>query len=407
MRQKLIIILLILLYIKFFSYTGFDNVLWGRISRILALALSIILLFQSAYRPRTFVDKTVIMLMLVPWLSLIPAYVLHGQGFMDTTMVTMQNLTYSMYFLFSRPGYRKVNLEKILLIFGIAYCSIYIIQQFTYPTLIFSNSEFGDTSRGSNVRISLFGGEFCIILLFMAYSKVISQHKIIKPLVVFIIAIFTVYLMSVRQIYFTVAISLFLGLFLSKKIKFYQFSIVAIFAAIVYYNFDSWFGAFVEMSGKDDWSYEARSMSWAFYGITYNGGKILAILLGNGDPQTGTAYANEISSFQSMYGENIGLWREDIGIVGVYSVYGLVYVAVIAYFFYHVFKERKHIDLYLKLFALYMLMEMPAIQYFTGGSGNTAANIVALYLFQASLLKNKYGIDYWHKRKNTLKPTIL
>lgn len=406
MRQKLIIILLILLNIKFFSYVYIDVVNWGRICRIVSFVISFILLIKCAYKPRTFIDRTVILLMIIPWLSLIPAKILHGQSFVQSSMVTIQNLTYSIYFLLSRPGYRKTNMRKIAISLGLIFCSIYILQQFTYPNLFFSNTDEA-SSRGDNIRMSIFGSEFCILLLFMAYSKLISQRKIIVPLMIFIVSAITIYLMSVRQIYLTVAISLIFGLFVSKKIRFYQFVILAILGVVVYYNFNNWFGAFVEMSNKDDWSYQARSLSWAFYGITYNDGNPLAILMGNGDPYTGSAYAKQIASFQSMYGENLGLWRSDVGIVGVYSTYGLAYVSVIIYFFYNVYKQRKFLDLYLRLFSLFMLLELPAIQYFSGGPGDIAPTLVALYLFQASLLKNKYGIDYWYKRKNTLKPTIL
>lgn len=360
--------------------------MWGRWSRALIFFVSGLLLLLSAYRVKTFIDKTVLLLMLVPWLSLIPAYLLHGQSMYQTSTITMNNLAYSIYFLLWR--YKKVNYEKLLICFGLVFALIYIVQQVTYPTILFSNTEMGSL-RGSNVRFSIFGNEFLLFLFLYAYVQLLNRYKTQVFLLLIIICAVTIYFMSVRQIYLTMALTILLGLFMTKRIRLYQLSVVSVVGIVIYMNFDDWFGAFIEMSGKDDWSYEARTLSWIFYGITYNKGNLLAMLLGNGDPYELSEYGKEIAGFQTLYREDMGLWRSDIGIVGTYSLYGAVYIAVIIYFFYHVFKERKYFDLHLQLFALFMLFEMPMIQYFQSGLSGIVPHALILYLYRVSYLKNK------------------
>jgi len=385
MKLKLIIVIsLLLLYIQFFSFREFDDVLYGRLSRIVALFLTAILLILTAYKTKNFIDKIVIGLMIIPWLSLISALTLHNQDYADTASVTCINFVYSLYFLLIY--FKSIDAIKIVIMFGFIWCILNVLQQYTYPNFLFGKQI---SSRNDFLNFHVFGSEFGILFIFYEFSMFINARKIWKPLMFFLLGLYAIYLMSTRQVLVCVAISCIFGLFQSKRIKFYQFTIVTVFIIVLYFNFSTLFGHLIEVSNKEDWSYQARSMSWLFYGITYNKGNLLAILLGNGDANITTSYGQEIDRFQSLYGNNIGLWRDDVGIIGTYSIYGLFYIALVLYFFLKVIKEYKNFDLYLKMLTLYMLLELPAIFYFCGSIQSIACHSVILYVFRESYIRNK------------------
>ena len=126
-------------------------------------------------------------------------------------------------------------------------------------------------------------------------------------------------------------------------------------------------------------------MSYEYYGISQNGGNLFQILLGNGCPGRNSQYAIEINKLEEVY----GLFRADIGIVGMYSQYGLLYVINILAFFMYCFKMRKYIDLYLRMFIIFMITTSIMLWHFGLNFERISIMCLILYLIDKSISQHK------------------
>ena len=179
-------------------------------------------------------------------------------------------------------------------------------------------------------------------------------------------------------------ICLFAGLFLMKKISFKSLLLIGVVSLLVYVNANTLFGEFIEMTEEVDEDY-VRFWAYEFYGLTYNKGSILAFLLGNGSPYPPSRYFREIDNIEQSF----GLWRADIGIVGMYSQYGIIYVGIILWLFYYVFKQRKYIDTYLLMYVLFMAGTSIMLHHFAYKLSIVIIGCFILYLIEQNINKNK------------------
>lgn len=126
-----------------------------------------------------------------------------------------------------------------------------------------------------------------------------------------------------------------------------------------------------------------RFIAYNYYGLEYNNGSLLAAIIGNGDPGR-SAYGMEIARL-----EDFGLYRADIGIVGMYSLYGIFYVLVIIVFFAYTIKKRKYIAVYLQMYILYMLVTSIMLHHFGYSTHHIMTLCCVLYLTDKSIQINK------------------
>jgi len=145
---------------------------------------------------------------------------------------------------------------------------------------------------------------------------------------------------------------------------------------------ESLFGDYIEMS-EDINEDNIRLLSYDFYGIEYNKGQILPILFGNG-VEGMSAYGREIGNMQDM-----GLFRADIGIVGMYSWYGIFYVLTVLSFFIYITAKRKYIDVYLQMYVMFMLVTSVMLHHFGYSPHHIMTLCIILYLIDNSIKSRK------------------
>ena len=214
------------------------------------------------------------------------------------------------------------------------------------------------------------------------------HEKSSKYLLGILIALVGIYLLATRQIMAMSIICLFAGLFMMKKISVGSFVLIAIVSIIIYANAKTLFSEFIEMTESVDKDY-IRFLAYEFYGITYNKDSILAFLLGNGVPYPPSAYSQEIDKYEQSF----GLWRADIGIVGMYSWYGIIYAILILWFFTYVFKHRKYIDSYLLMYVLFMAGTSVMLHHFGYKLSNVITGCFIFYLIEMNISKNKQRLN--------------
>lgn len=390
--QLFITLLLITLYTKFLSFLAFNTLLWDRVSRITSAIILIFLFLNSGFKNKYPLSKMVKGFIIIPFISIIPAYVLHNQSFSDSFVTTFLYVTYVFFFLLTYFDIDDKKLIKFCLFLGIMYCIIVIVQQFTYPKFWFGNndeSERNISTRNGMLRFGIWGSEFVILLFFYCYEKCLTNKKILYPIIGFLLALVGIYLMSTRQILAASIFCCLLGLLFTKKIKFSYFILIAVIGYFINSYYDVLFSDYIEKTNTEDWSLEARLLSYKFYGIEYNKDSLLAFLLGNGMNRLSTSYGQEIYRMENLFGESMGLYRADIGYVGIYSWFGIFYILAITYFFYYTWKKRKYIDLYLKLYIWYMLTTGIMLHHFGYKMYTIVISCIIFYLIEKSIQRNK------------------
>lgn len=382
-----------MLYYKALSFIAFDKILWDRLSRVSALIILIYLIVHAGFKTHYGkLPKMITTLIVLPFISIIPAYIIHNQSFSDSLVTTSIHLIYVFFFLLVYWNIDERKLLKFCLTIGIIYCIIEIVQQFTYPQFWFGNNDESEKDisiRNGMLRFGVWGSEFAVLLFMYSYEKCLTSKRKLYPIIAFTLALIGIYLISTRQILVASIICCLLGLLFLKKIKLSYFLILFIIGYCIYSYSDVLFGDYIEKTNSEDWSLEARLLAYEFYGIEYNKGNLLAMLLGNGMNRLGTSYGTEIYKMENLFSEGVGLYRVDIGYVGMYSWFGIFYVLTVLYFFYYVWKERKYIDLYLKLYAWYMFMTGIMLHHFGCKIHIICMSCIICYLIEKSIRRNK------------------
>lgn len=388
-----ILLVLLLFFTNIFSIRGYDSDLYRNFTKIVLCILIIYTFFHWDKLKNIHIrfKKFVLGLIIIPILGFIPAYILHGQGILASLLGAHINLGYFFFFFLFLIKAKEEQIVKIFCILGICWSCIELVQQFTYPTYWFATrgDNFGQSLeiRNGIYRYSILGREFGLILLFYCFERFMHE-KSSKYLLGILIALVGIYLLATRQIMAMSIICLFAGLFMMKKISVGSFVLIAIVSIIIYANAKTLFGEFIEMTESVDKDY-IRFLAYEFYGITYNKDSILAFLLGNGVPYPPSAYSQEIDKYEQSF----GLWRADIGIVGMYSWYGIIYAILILWFFTYVFKHRKYIDSYLLMYVLFMAGTSVMLHHFGYKLSNVITGCFIFYLIEMNISKNKQRLN--------------
>lgn len=391
-KKILFIIILLLFFTHCFSYIGWSSS-FARRAEPLVLLIMLLQLFLLKGRLKTcriHLRPFIVSFIVIPFISFIPAYFIHDQGFINSFLASNFTLAYLLFFIYFALSFSPNTLLRILCVFGVFWVIIQCIQQVTYPHYWFATRfdtfEKSIEIRNGIYRYNTYGVPFGLILLFYSFQKFFELGKR-KFLIGIIMGLVGVYLTATRQIIASSLLCLLVGLFIMGKIKSSHLLMFFIMASIIYYNADSLFGDFIEMTEDVDEDY-IRFIAYNYFGLEYNGGNLLAFLFGNGiDFQSNvfySPYGSEIMRLQEQ-----GLHRSDIGIVGMYSYFGIFYVITVLLFFIYMIRNRKNIEPYLQMYILYMLMTTVMLYHF----GYTAANIVTtcsiFYLIDCSISKNK------------------
>lgn len=390
MKYNIFVVLLLLaVFTEGFSFVGWNPTLGGRFIQLVLYAL---MLYSVANINRINhyhmnLKPLLLCFMLIPFLSVIPALMIHGQDVSSSFYSTKKNFLYLMFFLPFLLKIKEEDMLKLFLYLGVAWCVVEIVQQLTFPKVWFAvrtaTDEVEVEIRNGIYRYNTVGREFGLIMLFYSFVQYMKNRKGIF-LFGFVLGLAGIYILATRQVMVAAALCLLYGMFSLGKMKLSSFLCIVVVFAVIYLNMDVLFGEYIEKTTNDLTEDNVRLVSYEFYGIRYNEGDFLRILLGNGDPGRYTSYANEISKF-----EDYGLFRADIGIVGMYSLYGIVYVICVIMFFAFCFYKRRYIDLYLKMYIVFMLVTSVMLWHFGYSYERISIMSCIFFLIDKSISRNK------------------
>jgi hypothetical protein len=149
---------------------------------------------------------------------------------------------------------------------------------------------------------------------------------------------------------------------------------------------DVLFGSFVEQTDNDLGSDYIRFLSYNYFGIEWNHGDIVRCLIGNGMPyyNVSSPYGREIDNLH-----NVGLFASDVGIVGVYAIYGFIFAACTICFIIYAFRNFKYLEPYSRMFLLYSTIHYIMLWSMRGGFWGNLRTGIFMYLMYLNIENNK------------------
>lgn len=390
---KIVVLLIVLMIdIRWFSYVLLDYNAYLVYAKLISVIMFVYVIVKNRCLRNNDVMfvREIVCLMCLPFISAFIAFLFHNQELMNTFNISSMHLGYSLFLIMViwRVSYKKI--KTVILVLGLLWCIIEIVQQFTAPAFLFSNSvallydlDVGNDRNGI-YRYMPLGYQFGLIFLFYFFQQYLNKKNLIY-LVAIILGLAGVYFTATRQTIVVTIVCLIIGLFISKKIQFKSLIGILILAFVVFQNFDSLFGDFITKTvDKNDMSAVARYNAYRIYGYELNDWNPFLMIFGNGDPGRGSLYARAISHIEIS---KMAV-RADIGVVGMYYTYGLLYVSIIIQFIFKVFSKWKYVDLYFKLFVFFVICTSPMLWHF----GYSSAYI-GIYSFIYYLLAKNISLN--------------
>jgi hypothetical protein len=309
-------------------------------------------------------------------LSIVPAYLNWNQDVFTSLIVNRGLVIYAFIplLMIIKPTDREI--VRALIYYSIVYMLVWVVQALLVPIPLTVPFLFA-ISSGAPFVIDptdfgkLLPGYTLIVLLFYLQLQQFRQQSTFKKLLPVLLVFGVLFLLQNRgTLFFATAV---FGLVLLQMKSNYKPYIMLFFAAVgvvvVVYTYDSWIALFAEtaeQAGDGDYN---RWKALSFFLFEYSP-NWLSYILGNGrfSIQSEAGVDTYLLSVQ-------GYDQSDIGIIGFWSIYGLLPVAVMYVMIAHVIR-RNYFPFYLKALAFHMLL-IPIAWNFTA----TDAMVLILFFY--------------------------
>lgn len=393
--QKIILISSILIAICFWSNLALDINPFGTkwAYPFFILYISIILTDKKKYWKSykwefsTIVTWTIFTV----FLSFIPAYIDWGQSIFTSIAASIKwTWVLLLYFVLRKWNISTTVIMKYIIIISTIWVIIEIGQQFTFPTYWFAgrpDEGYGLAQRMGLYRFYIWGVDFVMLAYAYCLGEFASQKKTISKKLLALSLFFLVGLLcycSRKHIYISLAAIGYAGLMLKNKYRLHVWTLFVIIFIILFYNFYNEFAEMnqtaVESQGEGEDFIRFLSLKYFLFDFSDSP---LYVLLGSGIP--GDSKLWEITNFLK---ENFGFYREDIGIFGYYSLFGIIGTSAILFYIWKFIKNWKYIDLWLKIFFL-MKVLLIVFDFWAMWNVGMMAYAIFLYMLDLNIQKNK------------------
>lgn len=363
-KKSWILLIFTIISIDFFFFIPYESLGMGRVvmSFIIVYLILALLYKKNVGTGFQFFKHEVGLLAILPLISAFSSYYYRGQPIFVGLLVARDSLFWLLYYYLHKYNYSSKSVVKIILIVATISAFIFILQQIFYPTLYLFNSlqSYNDVEiRQGLYRFRLF--PLAPYMYFAFYYSLWKYTNTKRLNTLGWTALYTIgiYLTLTRQVYFCIFVPVLFYQFFTKNNFSFKIllSVISGFLLlyIIYSNINLIGGDFVAMTREQLNENDIRSLSYTFYGLEYWVDN-LNMLFGNGAASWGnSAYGNEIQAIE----EDKRLYRSDIGIVGLFSMYGIAYVIAVLLLYRKFFKCYKHVPVYLRLLLIASIINLP------------------------------------------------
>ncbi len=358
---KIIVLLFIIFgYFQLFSLDAIPRDL-RVISGFVAISLIFLMLivkvvYDSTERkiPKNF-SLPIALFLLALFLSIPVTKAYHNQSFILSIWISRGLFFYFLYYMLHAYDYNRRTLEKFFIFIGLFTILAFYIQTFIYPTRIFDVRMSID--RGT-LRLFLPSMSFSIIVYFYYLNQFFKSNKAL-PIIIALLALSIFILQATRQLIASLVLLTIINLFRSKEVKsrfLISFLILIGMGAVFLIFYD----LFIELFTVSKVQTSGQRESVRIKAIEYFTGKFqpsfLTYIFGNGEGHEASQYGLKMVYLQLTK----GLYLSDIGIIGDYVRYGVIFViaAIIMLARLLTIKVPKHYEylryfVYLQLFSLF------------------------------------------------------
>ncbi len=378
MLKKIVIYIIILCSLKLYSIAFVPEVAvklteWIGIGLTAAL-LIIFLVYQRGKAIRKCLVFPSILIFVSVFLSMIGSYVYQDQSLPITAYAQRAIYFYLVYFLlhYLKPDGKFV--VRTILVFALVYVVIYYAQTIVYPMELTTSKMFID--RGT-LRIFMVGSGYLVISYYIWLYFTFRSYKF-KYVLFLLLAMGVFVLLGTRQVLAVILLITILFILQSRvvKAKALLFLLMGIALIPIYFLFENIILSMFEVTRSQTQNLEGgiRLEAARFFLMRFIPSD-LAYITGNGSPGS-SLYGLRLA----RYSEEYGYYLSDIGLIGEYVKYGLLYVVAVIIILVRVFSRKLPENLmFIKYNFLGVLLTLV-----TGGGafGSSGENIILMcFLF--------------------------
>lgn len=389
--QYLYILFGVVVAINFWSYIEESVAIFANRASIILFLLSSIFLFTGNKKNHSEDEfhSMVIWTIFTIFLSTLPAYLNFGQSFYISIRSCM-SLSYGLlfYFLFKKWDFPETKLIKIITTVCIIWVALEIGQQFTYPQILFSStlSKLGFVSERMGLyRVYIWGVDFVMIIYSLYLGKINSKNRTQKDILLFLIMFIGLLCYCSRKHIFSCLLVFVFSVLNVKGSKKILYSLIVL--AVLAFLYNNFYSSFLEMSeaaqeNQGEGEDFVRFISAQYFLFEYSPSSLYP-LWGGGIPGGEGPLYDLMNNLADMR-----IYQADVGIIGYYSMVGLLGVFPIILYIYKFFKNWKYIDDWFKYFFIMKLLLIIFDFWAVWGVG-MFAYAVFLYLLEKNIQKNK------------------
>lgn len=143
-KSLILIIGLIILLTSGFSYVNWNPTYGGWIEKIVFISLAFYFFLNKTNSKQYNFHKEIILLTFIPFISIFNSWSIYSQSIYDGLTATLSSFIWVVYFLLPRYKLSEATILKIFLFVAIFIAAVQVLQQITYPNVLFGISRAED-----------------------------------------------------------------------------------------------------------------------------------------------------------------------------------------------------------------------------------------------------------------------
>lgn len=325
----------------------------GDISRFFNYALFMYIAFclfkyKAITKSNFTFKKSILLLLIIPFAGYFIKIAKEGWGNGDVTFYLNMILSFCMCFLFYRLHASEKIIVNVIVCSAIIIFCLQVFQQIKPSGVLFAEySEDSLLHMGdyAEIRNGIYRWRFetyfiTLFALYYTWCKVLKAYSL-KRLMLFLCILSSMYLYMTRQVMFASLVTLGLSFFLDKKrLNARHILLFVVGFSLLFFFRDILFGELLKFT-KEESNDNIRDLTFAYY-WQRDTESLLACFFGHG-----------LSRDIEIMKENYMIVVTDIGIIGQWFIYGLIWIILYVFMVFNiVIRYRKKIPLYIRLFVI-------------------------------------------------------
>lgn len=296
-------------------------------SQVVVCGLMLLLIIlRLIYQPEKLVKMNFAIPIFILIISALPSYFVaqssHNQSFLISAYANRIIWFYLLYFFVHVYQISVKFIIRMILFIGLLAVVLYYVQFTLYPKILLDINIL--EGRGT-IRLFV-AGMLCTQAAYFYYLNRFFKKNSIIDLVLALVSLSIFVLQGTRQLLFAIALLTLVNLFFSRRVKgrVLKIGVLALASVAVFFIFREIFIELTRISTSQvsDLSSGIRIKAARFFLTTFQPSE-WSYIFGNGGSGQGSIYSQKMTLYSFKY----GFYTTDIGVIGDYVKYGIIFVA--------------------------------------------------------------------------------